>query len=75
MSLAEKARALADLREVDDGRRAGVLDTLAAAYAATGDFSRAIETQQHALELTTASARGPLEERLRLYREGNAYAE
>lgn len=75
VSLAEKALALADLREVDDSRRAGVLDTLAAAYAATGDFSRAIETQQHALELTPASVRGPLEARLRLYREGSTYAE
>ncbi|HUW81694.1 MAG TPA: tetratricopeptide repeat protein [Phycisphaerae bacterium] len=75
VSLAEKALALTNLREVDDARRAGVLDTLATAYAATGDFRRAIETQQRALQLTPASARGPLEERLHLYRAGNAYAE
>jgi len=75
VSLAEKAFALADLGEVDNSQKAGVLDTLAAAYAATGDFPRAIETQQRALDLMPASARGPLEERLRLYREAKAYAE
>jgi tetratricopeptide (TPR) repeat protein len=75
VSLAEKALALVDAGQVDNSRKAGVLDTLAAAYAATGDFPRAIKTQQYALELMPASARRPLEDRLHLYRKARAYAE
>jgi tetratricopeptide (TPR) repeat protein len=55
------------------------LDTLAAAYAAAGRFSDAIDTAQKAIEL--ARAAGPLklvgeyEARLELYRSGRAYSQ
>ena len=61
------------------GRKQPVmLDTLAAAYAAAGDFERAIQTAEEALRI--ASIRAPrleneLERRLNLYRRGQAFIE
>src|ERR1017187_7111723 len=53
------------------------LDTLAAAYAAAGQFSNAVATAQQAIDLARA-ARQPqiameIEPRLELYRSGRAY--
>ena len=52
---------------------AGWLDTLAAAYAEAGNFDKAIETQEKALKLATATLRGEFEARLALYREQKPY--
>jgi hypothetical protein len=53
------------------------LPTLAAAYAETGDFTRAVETAQRALNIAetrgNSAAIQTLEARLKLYREGKAY--
>jgi Flp pilus assembly protein TadD len=63
--------------ELTGSRRAGYLDTLAAAYAAAGRFSEAVTTAQKAIDL--ARAAGPpkliaeFEARLELYRSGHAY--
>ncbi len=47
------------------GNDPGVLRTLAAAYAATGDFSNAVETAQKALELAAAQSNASLADTLR----------
>ena len=49
------------------------LDTLAAAYAETGQFDKAIQWQNKALELAEPQATGPLESRLKLYQAGKPY--
>ncbi|MFT7652332.1 MAG: TPR repeat protein [Limisphaerales bacterium] len=57
---------------------ASFLDTLAAAYAETGNFERAVEVQQQALAtLTTAQAdlRGELEMRLKYYLRSEPWRE
>jgi arylsulfatase A-like enzyme/Tfp pilus assembly protein PilF len=50
------------------------LDTLAAAYAATGDFKKAVEWQEKAIELAVAAGRtGPAQQwkrQLEIYRQG-----
>jgi tetratricopeptide (TPR) repeat protein len=55
------------------------LDTLAVAYAAAGDFRKAIETEKKALELcqlpTQKKVREQLEERLALFKAGKPYVE
>jgi len=55
----------------------GLLDTLAVACAATGDFARAIATAERAIALATAGGKSDLTEkigaRLKLYRQGQAY--
>jgi tetratricopeptide (TPR) repeat protein len=62
--------------ELTDNRRAGYLDTLAAAYAAAGRFSEAVATAQKAIELARAAGPpklvGEYEARLELYRSGHA---
>jgi choline-sulfatase len=54
-------------------------DVLAAAYAASGDFRRAVETAQHAMQLVAGSGpenlRRAIEARLQLYRSGRPYVE
>jgi tetratricopeptide (TPR) repeat protein len=56
-----------------------LLDTLAVAYAAKGDFSKAIETAEKALELCQSSEQKTLkkeiESRLALYKAGKPYIE
>ena len=58
-------------------RVASYLDTLAAAYAATGQFSNAVATAQQAIELARAAQQPQVAEkiqtRLELYRNGQAY--
>ena len=50
-----------------------LLDTLAAAYAATGDFSKAVEITEKALELCQPSFKEEFEKRLALYKAGKPY--
>ncbi|MGA7339263.1 MAG: tetratricopeptide repeat protein [Terracidiphilus sp.] len=68
------AKAANDLMPADD---AGALDTLAAAYAEDGQFSQAIDSATHALNLAAAQGKSALaiaiRLRLRLYRENKAY--
>ena len=64
----EAAKKAVDMIKYRDGR---FLDTLAAAYAETGDFDKAIETQQKAIddpELMKDDGEGA-RKRLKLYRE------
>lgn len=60
-------------------QNAGVLDTLAAAYAAAGQFDRAVRTAQTAIELASATKDdtlvSQLHERLQLYRQGKPWRE
>jgi spermidine synthase len=57
----------------------GLLDTLAAAYAAAGQFDRAISTAEHAASLAEradqATLRAQIRARLALYRSGRDYRE
>ncbi|TWT74609.1 Regulatory protein BlaR1 [Posidoniimonas polymericola] len=50
-----------------------VLDTLAAAYAEVGEFDRAVETQQRAIELANPRELPKLRERLELYQRREPY--
>ncbi len=52
---------------------ASMLDTLAAAYAESGEFEKAVVTQRKAIELTPAASRSDLQKRLNLYLEGKTY--
>jgi tetratricopeptide (TPR) repeat protein len=65
--------------ELTNYKEPGLLDTLAVAYAATGDFSKAIETAEKALELCQSSEQDTLkkeiENRLVLYKAGKPYIE
>ena len=68
--LAEHAAALTDRRSVR------ALDTLGAAYAASGDFERAITTVEAALEIAEATGRSDspaLQARLARYRDRRAW--
>ncbi len=59
--------------ELSHWTRTSVLDTLAAAHAEIGDFSKAIEWEEKVIALTPASKRPEYEERLKLYREGKPF--
>jgi protein O-mannosyl-transferase len=63
--------------QITQFKQPDLLDALAAAYAATGNFSEAISTAQWAVELAHASGRTDLareiEQRLALYRQGQPY--
>jgi tetratricopeptide (TPR) repeat protein len=65
--------------ELTNNEDPGTLDTLAAAYAAAGRFSQAIETAEKALELCQSSEQNTLKEeiknRLVLYKAGKPYIE
>ncbi|MHC4706195.1 MAG: glycosyltransferase family 39 protein [Planctomycetota bacterium] len=62
--------------ELTKYKNPSVLDTLAAAYAAAGRFSDAVATAEKAVELTPSSNKelaGRIQNRLRLYKAGQAY--
>jgi superkiller protein 3 len=65
--------------ELTNYKNPGLLDTLAVAYAAAGDFSKAIETAEEALELCRTPEQNTLkkeiENRLVLYKAGKPYIE
>jgi tetratricopeptide (TPR) repeat protein len=69
VELARKACAAANEPEV------GLLDTLAAALAANGQFAEAVEQQTKALELAAEEAKADYRMRLELYQMGQAYRE
>jgi tetratricopeptide (TPR) repeat protein len=76
----EKAVKLAQrVCELTDYKRPEFLDTLAVAYAAAGNFSKAIEIAEKALELCQSSdqetLKKELESRLALYKAGKPYIE
>jgi len=56
-------------------KQAGYLDTLAAAYAETGDFENAIKWQQQALRLAPADQKERFQSRLTVYQEGKPFHE
>ena len=58
IELAERAA------ELTNYQNAGALDTLAAAYAAAGQFPKAVETAQKALELARAQQKKQLIEKI-----------
>jgi tetratricopeptide (TPR) repeat protein len=63
--------------ELTNYKKPELLDTLAVSYAATGDFDRAVETAQKALELCQSGEQQTLKEeiknRLVLYKAGKPY--
>jgi tetratricopeptide (TPR) repeat protein len=59
--------------ELTSWKNALCLDTLAAAYAETGDFAEAARWQEKATELATGESREAFEERLKLYRDEKPY--
>jgi spermidine synthase len=64
--------------ELTKYKNPGVLDTLAAAYAAAGRFSDAVATAEKALELTPSSKKevaARIQDRLRLYKIGQPYVQ
>jgi len=61
--------------ELTNWQIAPTIDTLAAAYAESGDFAKAIETERKAIELATPEARPAMEARLELYKAGKPYRE
>ena len=69
---AEKSRELTEQKQ-----QAKVLDTLAAAYASSGDFKRAVATAQKAATLATQGGNQALaqriQNRLRLYQSGKMF--
>ncbi|MDG2206516.1 MAG: tetratricopeptide repeat protein [Pirellulales bacterium] len=54
-------------------KSAGVLDTLAAAWAATGNFTEAVETQEKAIVLAPEQEQVRFKHRLDLYRQQKPY--
>ena len=65
--------------KVTDNRNPEALDTLAVAYAASGDFQKAIETSQKAIEVANSQGddglAGRIQKRQNLYRQSKAYLE
>ena len=63
--------------ELTKHKNPGVMDTLAAAYAANGDFDKAVEITSQAMNLCGSAEAEPLrkelESRLVLYENGKAY--
>jgi tetratricopeptide (TPR) repeat protein len=67
-SIRNGARALALARQMDrlaGGNNPVILDTLAAAYAETGQFTEAVDVAQRALALATAQTNAALADTLR----------
>ena len=61
--------------ELTDWKNEGWIDTLAAAYAESGDFTNAIKWQQKATELASAEEKADYHSRLALYKSGEPYRE
>lgn len=63
LQLADRAK------QLSEGKNAAILDTLSAAYAETGRFEQAIETEQEALGLATQQGNAALAATLKLHLE------
>jgi tetratricopeptide (TPR) repeat protein len=61
--------------ELTEWKNEAYIDTLAAAYAESGDFDQAIKFQKQSLEMADASDRKGMEERLQLYQQRKPYRE
>lgn len=65
--------------ELTNWKKATTVDTLAAAYAETGDFDPAVKWEKEAIKLLTeeksAKRQAEFEERLKLYQSGKPYRE
>jgi Flp pilus assembly protein TadD len=61
------------VNQVLEEKDAAVLDTLAAAYAETGRFDKAVATARQALALTSVDQKASIEERLRLYEQNQPF--
>ena len=62
--------------EINAWSRFPLLDTLAAAYAETGDFAHAVELQQRAINMAARSqSLADLRARLALYKNGKPFRE
>jgi len=61
--------------ELVDWKIPVALETLAAAYAESGDFTNAVKWQEKAVEMSTAADNSQLEQRLTLYKSGKPYRE
>jgi len=62
--------------ELTEWKYANPLDTLAAAYAEVGDFEKAVERQEKAIQLTTdARNKQEYQDRLKLYQQRKPYRE
>ena len=61
--------------ELTKWKHAGYVDTLAASYAETGDFDKAVHWQRKAVELLPKDSdeRSGMEDRLKLYRNRTPY--
>ena len=70
---AEAVQIAQRLCQLDKHRFAPFLNTLAAAYAETGDFAGAVMWQSKALELGAAGKQDELRSRLALYQSGKPY--
>jgi hypothetical protein len=66
---AEKANAMTG------GKHPAILDTLAVALAATGDFGKAIMVVEQGIKLSNESEAAPMRERLALFQKGQPYRE
>ncbi len=71
------ANALKACQIADEKQEPIAFDTLAVAYAAAGDFQKAIETAQKAIEIATSNGEnalaGRIQKRLKLYKNGKPY--
>jgi Flp pilus assembly protein TadD len=61
--------------QLPDGKDAGALDTLAAAYAETGRFAEAVSTARRALALVKPAEAEAIKSRIALYEEGKPFRE
>ena len=61
--------------DLSNGRDPNCLDTLAAAYAETGNFDEAIKPQEKAIKMNQAGERSGLEQRLAAYRQHKPHRE
>lgn len=59
--------------ELTSWKDAGFLDTLAATYARSGNFEKALEYQQQAIDLAPAAIKQLLQSRMELYRQNKAF--
>ena len=59
--------------ELTDFKKAEALDTLAAAYAEAGNFEKAVEYQQRAIELAPSKIKKELQKHLQFYNSGQVY--